>query len=111
LGVNPPNTRNCHFPHRKSSSLSNKPLPAFGIGHGYCIGGGRKCQGIHAFYKISKFIFYVLGYAIERVLSMSRKGIKDFLPKKVKSQQLNLLEHFKYRGYRSICILKMGKLI
>lgn len=28
-------------------------------------------------YEVPKFIFYALGYAIERVLSMSRKGIKD----------------------------------
>ena len=46
-------------------------------------------------YEIPQFIFYALGYAIERVLSMSRKGINGFLPKKVKSQQLNLFEHFK----------------
>ncbi len=46
-------------------------------------------------YKVPKFIFYALGYAIERILSMSRKGINDFLRKKVKSQQLNLFEHFK----------------
>ncbi len=45
--------------------------------------------------EIPKFIFYALGYAIEGVLSMSRKGINDFLRKKVKSQQLNLFEHFK----------------
>ncbi len=44
---------------------------------------------------IPKFIFYALGYAIERVLSMSRKGINGFYTKKVKSQQLNLFEHFK----------------
>ncbi len=46
-------------------------------------------------YEVPKFIFYALGYAVKRVLSMSRKGIKDFLPKKVKSQQLNLFDHFK----------------
>ena len=46
-------------------------------------------------YEIPQFIFYALGYAIERVLSMSRKGINSFLSKKVKSQQLNLFEHFK----------------
>ncbi len=46
-------------------------------------------------YEIPKFIFYALGYAIERVLSMSRKGINGFLRPKVKSQQLNLFEHFK----------------
>lgn len=46
-------------------------------------------------YGVSKFIFYALGYAIERVLSMSRTGIQGFLTKKVKSQQMNLFEHFK----------------
>ena len=46
-------------------------------------------------YDIPKFIFYALGYAIERVLSMSRHGIGAFLPTKIKSQQLNLFEHFK----------------
>jgi len=46
-------------------------------------------------YGIPKFIFYALGYAIERVLSMSRKGINSFFPKKAKSQQLNLFEHLK----------------
>ncbi len=53
----------------------------------------KECSG--RIYEVPKFIFYALGYAIERVLSMSRKGIKDFLPKKVKSQQLNLFEYFK----------------
>ena len=38
-------------------------------------------------YEVPKFIFYALGYAIERVLSMCRKGINGFLTKKVKSQQ------------------------
>ena len=46
-------------------------------------------------YEMPKFIFYALGYAIERVLSMSRKGISGFFPKKVRSQQMNLFEHFK----------------
>ena len=46
-------------------------------------------------YGVPKFVFYALGYAIERVLSMSRKGINGFLTKKAKSQQLNLFEHFK----------------
>lgn len=46
-------------------------------------------------YEAPPFIFYALGYAIERILSMSRKGISGFFPKKVKSQQLNLFEHFK----------------
>jgi len=46
-------------------------------------------------YEIPKFIFYALGYAIERILSMSRKGINSLFPKKGKSQELNLFEHFK----------------
>ena len=46
-------------------------------------------------YEIPKFIFYALGYAMERVLSMSQTGIASFIPAKVKSQQLNLFEHFK----------------
>ena len=46
-------------------------------------------------YEIPKFIFYALGYAMERILSMSRNGISGFFPKKVRSQQLNLFEHFK----------------
>jgi hypothetical protein len=46
-------------------------------------------------YDIPKFVFYALGYAMERVLSMSRTGINTFIPTKVKSQQLNLFKHFK----------------
>ena len=46
-------------------------------------------------YEVPKFIFYALGYAINRVLGMSRTGIQAFLTKKVKSQQMNLFEHFK----------------
>lgn len=46
-------------------------------------------------YDIPKFIFYALGYAIERVLSMSQHGINAFISPKVRSQQLNLFEHFK----------------
>lgn len=46
-------------------------------------------------YEVPRFVFYALGYAIERVLSMSRKGIMGFMKPKVKSQQLNLFEHFK----------------
>lgn len=53
----------------------------------------KKCS--KRIYEVPKFIFYALGYVIERVLSMSRKGINSFLAKKVKSQQLNLFEHFK----------------
>lgn len=46
-------------------------------------------------YEIPRFIFYALGYALERVLSMNRKRINNFLPKKVKSQQMNLFDYFK----------------
>lgn len=46
-------------------------------------------------YGVPQFIFYALGYAIERVLSMSRKGINGFLTKRVRSQQLNMFKHFK----------------
>lgn len=35
-------------------------------------------------YQVPKFIFYALGYAIERVLSMSRKGIAGFMKPKAK---------------------------
>lgn len=46
-------------------------------------------------YEMPKFIFYALGYALERVLSMSRSGISGFLHPKVQSQQINLFEYFK----------------
>lgn len=46
-------------------------------------------------YDVPKFVFYALGYAIERVLSMSRSSINKWITPKVKSQQLNLFEHFK----------------
>lgn len=46
-------------------------------------------------YDIPKFIFYALGYAIERILSKTRTGIEDYLSPKVKSQQMNLFEYFK----------------
>lgn len=46
-------------------------------------------------YDVPGFIFYALGYAMERVLSMSQTGISAFIPQKVKSQQLNLFKHFK----------------
>jgi hypothetical protein len=45
-------------------------------------------------YDIPKFIFYALGYAIERVLSRTRSGIKGFLLKKEQSQQLTLAQCF-----------------
>lgn len=59
-------------------------------------------------YEIPEFIFYVLGYAIERVLSMSRKSINGFFPKKVKAQQLNLFEYFKIENPRAFILKKWG---
>ena len=38
-------------------------------------------------FDVPKFIFYALGYAIERVLAKTRSGIKGFLLKKEQSQQ------------------------
>lgn len=46
-------------------------------------------------YDVPKFIFYALGYALERILSMSYTGISAYIPQKVKSQQINLFEYFK----------------
>lgn len=45
-------------------------------------------------YAMPKFIFYALGYAIERVLAGTRSGIKGFLSKKKQSQQLTLEQCF-----------------
>ena len=45
-------------------------------------------------YDMPKFIFYALGYAIERVLAGARSGIKRFLLKKEQSQQLTLAGYF-----------------
>jgi hypothetical protein len=45
-------------------------------------------------YDIPKFVFYALGYAIERVLARTRSGIKGFLLKKKQSQQLTLSQCF-----------------
>ena len=45
-------------------------------------------------YSIPKFIFYALGYAIERVLAGTRSGIKGFLLKKEQSQQFTLEQYF-----------------
>ena len=50
-------------------------------------------------YKIPQFIYYTIGYAIERVLSMSRKGISTWIPRKIKSQQLNLFDFFSLEDY------------
>lgn len=43
---------------------------------------------------LPRFIFYTLGYAIERVLSTIRSGIKGFILKKEQSQQLTLAQCF-----------------
>ena len=45
-------------------------------------------------FDVPKFIFYGLGYAIERVLARTHSGIKGFLLKKEQSQQLTLAECF-----------------
>lgn len=47
------------------------------------------------------FIFYAIGYALERVLSMFRSGISGFLPPKARSQQITLSEYFKIADYRT----------
>lgn len=52
----------------------------------------RECS--KRIYGISKFIFYALGYAIERALARTCSGIKRFLMKKVRSQQLTLAQCF-----------------
>ena len=46
-------------------------------------------------YGMPQFVYYAIGYALERVLSMSRSGISSFLPPRVKSQQITLFEYFK----------------
>lgn len=45
-------------------------------------------------YDVPEFIFYALGYAIERILSATRSGIKWFFLKKEQSQQLTLAQRF-----------------
>lgn len=52
----------------------------------------RECS--KRIYDMPKFIFYALGYAIERVLAGTRSGIKGFLLKKEQSQQLTLAQCF-----------------
>lgn len=44
---------------------------------------------------VPQFAFYAIGYAMERVLSMSRSDISGFLPPKVRSQQITLFKYFK----------------
>ena len=50
-------------------------------------------------FDVPKFIFYGLGYAIERVLARTHSGIKGFLLKKEQSQQLTLAECFAGLGF------------
>ena len=52
----------------------------------------RECS--KRIYDMPKFIFYALGYAIERVLAGTRSGIKGFILKKEQSQQLTLNQCF-----------------
>ena len=59
-------------------------------------------------YEIPKFIYYALGYALKSVLSMGRNGISGFFPEKVKSQQLNLFEHFNIEDSGAFVFLKWG---
>ena len=51
-------------------------------------------------FDVPKFIFYGLGYAIERVLARTHSGIKGFLLKKEQSQQLKLAECFAGLGFK-----------
>ena len=51
-------------------------------------------------FDVPKFIFYELGYAIERVLARTHSGIKGFLLKKEQSQQLTLAECFAELGFK-----------
>ena len=51
-------------------------------------------------FDVPKFIFYGLGYAIERVLARTHSGIKGFLLEKEHSQQLTLAECFAELGFK-----------
>ena len=51
-------------------------------------------------FDVPKFIFYGLGYAIDRVLARTHSGIKGFLLKKEQSQQLTLAECFDELGFK-----------
>jgi hypothetical protein len=50
-------------------------------------------------YDIPKFIFYAIGYAFERVLSVTRSGIKGFIQKKELSQQLTFFKPFDLEAF------------
>ena len=58
---------------------------------------------------IPKFIFYVLGYAIRRVLAGTRSGIKGFLLKKEQLQQLILAQCFGTGTFGGLGFRKWGK--
>ena len=51
-------------------------------------------------FDVPKFLFYGLGYAIERVLARTHSGIKGLLLKKEQSQQLTLAECFAGLGFK-----------
>ena len=51
-------------------------------------------------FKISKFIYYAVGSAIENILSKTYTSINKFLiPKKVQSQQLTFADYLKIDDY------------
>ena len=50
-------------------------------------------------YEIPKFIYYAIGYAIEDILVKTKVGIQSFIPKNIKSQQLNIFKCFKLAVY------------
>lgn len=50
-------------------------------------------------FDVPKFIFYALGYAIERVLAKTRSGVNGYLLKKEQSQQITLAKYFNIAGF------------
>ena len=46
-------------------------------------------------YDIPKFVYYAIGYAIEDVLVKTKVGIQSFIPKNIRSQQLDIFKCFK----------------
>jgi len=50
-------------------------------------------------YEIPKFIYYAIAYAIEDILVKTKVGIQSFIPKNIKSQQLNIFKCFKLAVY------------
>ena len=67
----------------------------------------RECS--KRIYDIPKFIFYALGYAIRRVLTGTRSGIKGFLLKKEQPQQLTLAQCFGIGAFGGLGFRKWGK--